>query len=97
VTSRCGSALTAYTNEQDRYVALLDAVKASQLSRELSNELYTNGLGPFLNVLEAQRAVYSSQDAMIQSETAIIADLISLYKSLGGGWQPPEGRTADAG
>jgi len=90
------NALVAYTNERDRYVALVDAVEASQLSRELSNELYTTGLGSFLNLLEAQRSVYTSQDAMIQSETSIILNLISLYKSLGGGWQPPEETAADS-
>ncbi len=84
------NSLVAYLNEQDRYLALTDAVRSSRLSRKLSNELYTGGLGPFLNVLEAQRAVYASQDAMVQSQTTIITNLISLYKALGGGWQPPE-------
>ncbi len=90
------NALTAYLNEQDRYVALTDAVRSSRLSRRLSNELYTGGLGPFLNVLEAQRAVYASQDAMVQSQTTIITNLISLYKALGGGWTPPERMASSA-
>jgi outer membrane protein TolC len=43
-------------------------------------------MGAFLNVLEAQRALYSSQDALAQSDVAVITDLVALHKALGGGW-----------
>jgi outer membrane protein, multidrug efflux system len=84
------NALTAYTNEQARRQELVEAVDASQQARDLSNELYTQGQAAFLNVLEAQRALYASQDALVQSETTAITNLIALYKALGGGWQPPD-------
>ena len=80
------NALVAFANERVRYETLVEAVEASQKSTELSSELYTRGFAPFLNVLESQRALYISQDAMIQSETTVITDLIALYKALGGGW-----------
>jgi outer membrane protein TolC len=38
-------------------------------------------------VLESQRALYQSQDALVESERAVSADLIALYKALGGGWE----------
>jgi outer membrane protein TolC len=53
----------------------------------LSTELYVRGLGAFLNVLEAQRSLYATEEALVQSDTAIITDLIALYKALGGGWE----------
>jgi outer membrane protein, multidrug efflux system len=81
------STLTAYVEEQIRRRALEDSVTASQESLDLSNELYMRGLTDFLNVLESQRALYTSQDALVQSETAVITDLIALYKALGGGWE----------
>jgi len=84
------NALVAFTNERVRYETLVEAVEASQKSTELSSELYTRGFAPFLNVLESQRALYISQDAMIQSETTVITDLIALYKALGGGWHVPD-------
>lgn len=82
------NALTAYTDEQIRRESLLEAVEASQQSTSLSYELYDRGWKDFLNVLESQRALYSSQDELAQSETAVVTNLISLYKALGGGWSP---------
>ncbi len=82
------NALVAFTNEQARYRSLTEAVAASQKSADLSEELYSRGLTAFLNVLESQRALYASQDQLIQSQTAVVTDLISLYKALGGGWEP---------
>lgn len=84
-------ALVAYTKEQVRRRSLAEAVAASQVSTDLSNELYSRGMTAFLNVLESQRALYATQDQLVQSETAVITNLIALYKTLGGGWQTPAG------
>ena len=86
------NALVAYTNERIRHQTLIEAVEASEQSKNLSNELYTRGMAAFLNVLEAQRTLYASQDALVESETTVITDLIALYKSLGGGWDMKETR-----
>ncbi len=82
------NALVAYSNEQIRRQSLAIAVESGRQSTELSNELYTRGLTAFLNVLESQRALYTLQDALAQSETAEVTNLIALYKALGGGWDP---------
>ena len=66
---------------------LIEAVRASQEAADLSYELYDRGWKDFLNVLVSQRALYSSQDELVQSETAVITNLIALYKALGGGWE----------
>lgn len=84
------NSLLAYLNEKVRYESLADAVVANQRATDLSNELYARGLTPFLNVLESQRSLFVSQDAQVQSQTAAVQDLISLYKALGGGWEPSE-------
>jgi outer membrane protein TolC len=39
-----------------------------------------------LDVLDAERSLYSAQDAVLQSEAAVAADHIALAKALGGGW-----------
>ncbi len=81
------AALSAYSNEQIRRQSLEEAVRNSQKATELSMQLYTNGMAAFLNVLEAQRTLFASQEALVQSETTITTDLIALYKALGGGWE----------
>ena len=59
-----------------------------------STQLYENGLTDFLNVLTAQQALYASQDALVQSQSAVSTDLVALYKALGGGWEPEPVATA---
>jgi outer membrane protein, multidrug efflux system len=81
------TALVRYGQEQARRQALERAVDASQLAVSLSRELYTRGLQDFLTVLDTQRALYATQDQLVQSEQAVAANLIALYKALGGGWE----------
>ena len=45
------------------------------------------GLATFLDVLDAQRNLLTSQDALAQSDAAVATNLVALYKALGGGWQ----------
>jgi multidrug efflux system outer membrane protein len=80
------NALTAYAKEQIRRQQLEAAVKSSQESLRLANQLYANGLSSFINVLDAERSLYQAQDALVQSDRTVTTDVIALYKSLGGGW-----------
>ncbi|MGC9259317.1 MAG: efflux transporter outer membrane subunit [Phycisphaerae bacterium] len=81
------SALAAYTREQQHEKLLLQAVAQNQKAVDYSTQLYENGLTDFLNVLSAQQALYTSQDALVQSQSAVSTDLVALYKALGGGWE----------
>jgi NodT family efflux transporter outer membrane factor (OMF) lipoprotein len=86
------NALTAYAKEQIRRQQLEAAVKSSEESLRLANQLYANGLSNFINVLDAERSLYQAQDALVQSDRTISANLIALYKSLGGGWETLDGQ-----
>jgi NodT family efflux transporter outer membrane factor (OMF) lipoprotein len=81
------NALTAYAKEQIRRAALARSAQADQQALDLSNELYTNGLTDFLQVLDSERSLCAAQDALVQSDQAIGLNLVQLYKALGGGWQ----------
>ena len=80
-------ALVAYNREQVRLQSLRQAVAANQTAVDLSTELFDKGSTDFLSVLDAQRSLFAAQDAMAQSEQQVSADLVALYKALGGGWQ----------
>lgn len=80
------NALVAYQKEKERYQSLTDAVAATRRSLELAEQLYTAGVGDFLNVLISQRALYEAEDALVQSERTVTQDVVALYKALGGGW-----------
>jgi len=81
------NALIAFAKEQEHHKAIHEAVVANRKAVDLSLKLYVEGLTDFLNVLNAQRSLYISEDAMVQSERTIATDLIALYKALGGGWE----------
>jgi NodT family efflux transporter outer membrane factor (OMF) lipoprotein len=78
--------LTSYSGECEQLAHLEKAVASSRRAVDLSRELYTAGLADFLSVLEAQNALYDNEKEQAQSETAVLASLIALYKALGGGW-----------
>ncbi len=80
------NALTAFAEEQIRKDRLLEAVAAAQRAAELAQEQYTAGLIDFSNVLDAQRSLLSFEDALAQSDGRVVANLVTLYKALGGGW-----------
>jgi len=83
------NALIAYKEEQQRRQALIDATQAAEKSAELARLQYEAGLTDFTDVLEAQRSQLSFQEQLVQSCGNITADLIRLYKALGGGWTSP--------
>jgi multidrug efflux system outer membrane protein len=79
-------ALVAYAQDQVRTKALNDEVSANQRAVDLSTQLYERGLGDFLNVLTAQRALFAAQNDLATSQSNVATDLVQLYKALGGGW-----------
>jgi outer membrane protein, multidrug efflux system len=85
--SEVEDALVDYSREQQRRQALSEAVAADQQARDLANQQYQQGVVDFLTVLEAQRSLFGAQDALAQSDTRISADLVAIYKALGGGWE----------
>lgn len=54
---------------------------------DTARSLYALGATDFLQVLDAQRVLNQSLDALVQAETARTIQLVALFKALGGGWQ----------
>lgn len=76
---------STYTREYHRYEALKAAVKAAQEAVTISNDLNKNGLKDFTAVIDAQRSLLTLEESLVASRGNITANLISLYKALGGG------------
>ncbi|MBX3176043.1 MAG: efflux transporter outer membrane subunit [Candidatus Hydrogenedentes bacterium] len=81
-------ALVGFNKEQVFHRTLKEAVAANQRAVKLANERYQRGLEGFLNVLQAQRDLFNTEDQLVQSESIVLANLVALYKALGGGWDP---------
>ncbi len=65
------------------------AAQAAALDRtvELAEVRYEEGYTSFLDLLDAQRLQFDAQLAWIQAERDRLVATISLYRSLGGGWE----------
>ena len=80
-------ALVAFSEDQRRRQTLSSAVDANRRAVDLANQLYKQGLTDFLSVLQAQRDLFASEDALIQSDRSVTSDYVAIYKALGGGWE----------
>jgi outer membrane protein TolC len=80
------NSLIAFVEEQERRDTLTAATHAAQLAAELARDQYASGLIDFQTVLDSQRSVLSFQEQLEQSKGQVTANLIGLYKALGGGW-----------
>jgi outer membrane protein, multidrug efflux system len=69
----------------DQMKAQQSLVDATAQSYYLSDARYKNGIDSYLNVLDAQRSLYSAQQDLIAVRLARCTNLVTLYKVLGGG------------
>jgi outer membrane protein TolC len=53
----------------------------------LAHERYRKGLSTYLEVLDAQRAIYAAQRELLDGQAKQSLQLVALCKALGGGWQ----------
>ena len=53
----------------------------------LSDLRYRNGVASYLDLLDAQRALFTARQAVVQARLAQLQNQVVLYKTLGGGWK----------
>ena len=63
---------------------------------KLSDLRYQNGIASYLDLLDAQRSLFTAQQAVVQTRLAQLQSQVTLYRALGGGWTEP-GELAQAG
>ncbi|HKL01767.1 MAG TPA: efflux transporter outer membrane subunit [Desulfotignum sp.] len=81
------NAMLSFAKEQLRRNSLVKATKAARNADRIARDQYQAGLVDFSNVLDAQRSLLSFEDQLAQSRGAVSANLVRLYKAMGGGWQ----------
>jgi NodT family efflux transporter outer membrane factor (OMF) lipoprotein len=89
------NALTAYRTEQTRRDQLVQAVAQNQRALSLAQSRYQEGVADFLQVLTAQQNLLSTQQQLALATTNVSANLVAVYKALGGGWETQMPRTND--
>ncbi len=84
--------MIGFLRKQQEAKFLMDSVKASQRSVDLSMLQYKEGLVDYQRVLDSQRFLTDQQDVWTATRGSAIVNLIAMYKALGGGWQIREGK-----
>jgi outer membrane protein, multidrug efflux system len=69
----------------EQLVAQQRAVDAQLALTRLARLRYENGVAQFLEVLDAERNLFSAQQTLIQLRGAQLSSLVTLYAALGGG------------
>jgi len=83
------NALASLKQESLRAKQLAASVDGYRKAADLSRTQYEAGKSSFLDVLDAERSLYSAEDSLIQSRVALAKDDVALAKALGGGWDAP--------
>ena len=78
-------ALAARNTLDEQLVAQRALLDDSAESYRLAEMRFRNGVDSFLPVLDAQRALYSAQQAVVSLELLRLQNMATLYKALGGG------------
>ncbi len=82
------NALVSYRTDQDQVSGLDQTTEALQTAFDLASDSYRQGLSTFINVLDAQRQLAQAHQQSAEAKVKTSTDLVSLYKALGGGWEP---------
>jgi multidrug efflux system outer membrane protein len=79
-------ALVATTKGREVQAAKGRRVNALQSYAQLASYQYDAGTTSYLQVLDANRSLFSGQLDYVQTQTAVLSSLVDVYRTMGGGW-----------
>jgi multidrug efflux system outer membrane protein len=86
-------ALAVHGTVDQQVGAQQSLVHAVAETYRLSNSRYKMGIDSYLSVLDAQRSLYAAQQELVSFRLTKLANQVTLYAVLGGGWdQTPAGK-----
>lgn len=80
------TAMASYTNDLRYIDYLAQALEQANKAFTLSVDLYKQGLTDFINVSNSQINLLQFSNELVVAQGQALADLVSLYQALGGGW-----------
>ncbi|APW43541.1 efflux transporter outer membrane subunit [Rhodoferax saidenbachensis] len=86
-------ALAGRATLTDQLQAQAAQLAATQTTMQLTDLRFKAGAASSFDVLEAQRSLFTAQQAVVQVQALQLQNLVTLYKVMGGGWT--EARTAE--
>jgi NodT family efflux transporter outer membrane factor (OMF) lipoprotein len=81
------NAIAGYLGAQRQATLLNDSVTAARRAVEVAENQYRGGTADYTRVLLTQDFLQNEQDLLVSTRGAVALNLISLYRSMGGGWE----------
>ncbi|WJV36730.1 efflux transporter outer membrane subunit [Raoultella terrigena] len=83
--------LDAITRYGEQLTELQDQEAVAQETLRIAGNRYRNGYSSYLDVLDAQRTLFSTQTSVVQVKNNLLLAQVDLYRALGGGWSVSSG------
>jgi multidrug efflux system outer membrane protein len=71
---------------RDQMAARATQVQALRAAYAMTVQRYQGGVASYLEVLDAERSLFSAQLSLVQVEGQYLMATVALYRALGGGW-----------
>jgi NodT family efflux transporter outer membrane factor (OMF) lipoprotein len=84
------SAMTSVNQDHERLKSMEKGKQAAKSAYDLSKNRFDNGLANYLDVLDAERNYLNLDRNYTIAKGKELTSMVSLFKSLGGGWKPLE-------
>ena len=81
-------ALASIDGYKRAYEAYEKEVVAARNAARLSRARYDDGVTTYLEVLDIERSLFAAELGASSAKKSYVNSLITLYKALGGGWDP---------
>lgn len=86
--------LIAYQRNREFTARQEQLTQANREATELANIRYNGGVTSYLEVLYNEQQLFAAELSLAQARLSELVSVVQLYRSLGGGWMPPENQTA---
>ena len=81
--------LIAYQRTREFRARQEELTKANRDATDLANIRYEGGVTSYLEVLYNEQELFTAELTLAQARLNELLSVVSLYRSLGGGWQAP--------
>jgi NodT family efflux transporter outer membrane factor (OMF) lipoprotein len=82
-------ALAGRSTFGDQVAAQARVVEAESVRVRLARLRFDSGVASYLDLLDAQRSLFTAQQGLVQTRLARLQNQVQLYRALGGGWTDP--------
>ena len=84
------SAIKRYEEERQRYRFLFSQLDEAKAAADLQSRRFANGVGIYIDYLDALRAQYQVQSALSSAAKDVALSRLAIHRALGGSWDETE-------